>query len=674
MKTPTLPYPEVSKSSYRSDIDGLRGLQILALLGFHGFPTVITGGYVGVSIFFVISGYLISTIIFKSLDRGGFDFIDFYIRRIRRIFPALIVILIAALLIGWFSLLADEYAQLGLYVLGGAGFVDNFVAWQESGYFDNSAELRPLLHLWSLAIEEQFYLFWPFTLYFAWKWKWNLFWVILGVTLLSFALNIIGITRDPVATFYAPWSRMYEILSGGVLAYLHWYGKGSVKVWGLSNPHSALRHYLHNGFSWAGLILIGYGVFFLNKQTAFPGWFALFPVGGALLIIAGGSSAWVNQRLLAHPLMVWFGLISYPLYLWHWMLLSFSRVIMGGEPRIIVRLATLALAIGLSWLTYRFLENPIRFGAYRVQKSLALLATLILCGALGYFTLLSKGFPDRPVARLYQVIDPQEFEQVRVSDGSCQKILGIAPIFEAVCTTNSASPKVLLIGDSHAMALYSSLYGHSEQLPALLFGGHACKPFLDMSYEPMNLIDMGHNCTAIAAEQVSIAQTIPSIATVVIVSQAQTFDPQAISIFSLQGKRLTQGEAFKVGYGNLVRRLQAGGKRVIFFVDTPQLSNQPRDCLARFSFLQTKTCATAQADFLQSRKAYLEAIQQLAQENPGLIIFDPTSIFCRTGICGAHDSANIPLYRDAHHVSPQASAQIITLLKETLGLKADGQP
>lgn len=200
---------------YRGDIDGLRGLQILALIGFHGFSTIVPGGYVGVDIFFVISGFLISSIIFKSLQKGGFDFLDFYIRRTKRIFPSLITILVAAFSIGWFCLLPDEFKQLGKHIFGGALFIDNFFYWQESGYFDRSVELKPLLHLWSLGIEEQFYLFWPFLLYSAWKRKWNLLAVTLIVVSLSFGLNayLAFENKAQAFNFYLPFTRLWGILT-----------------------------------------------------------------------------------------------------------------------------------------------------------------------------------------------------------------------------------------------------------------------------------------------------------------------------------------------------------------------------------------------------------------------------------------------------------------------------
>jgi peptidoglycan/LPS O-acetylase OafA/YrhL len=175
---------------YRPDIDGLRALAVLSVVLFHAFPEVLKGGFIGVDVFFVISGFLISTIIFTSLERGSFSFREFYARRIRRIFPALVLVLASSYVFGWFTLLADEYRQLGKHIAGGAGFISNLMLWTEAGYFDTSAETKPLLHLWSLGIEEQFYFVWPLLLCFAWKRKFNLFTIAIGVAVLSFALNL----------------------------------------------------------------------------------------------------------------------------------------------------------------------------------------------------------------------------------------------------------------------------------------------------------------------------------------------------------------------------------------------------------------------------------------------------------------------------------------------------
>ena len=203
-------------STYRPDIDGLRALAVLAVIGFHAFPELIPGGFIGVDVFFVISGFLISTILFENLAAQSFSFLDFYSRRIRRIFPALILVLVSCYLVGWFVLLPDEYSQLGKHMAGGAGFIQNWLLWGESGYFDNVAETKPLLHLWSLGIEEQFYIIWPILLWLAYRLRLNLLTLTILTGLISFALNIHGISvkQDLVATFYSPQTRFWELAIG----------------------------------------------------------------------------------------------------------------------------------------------------------------------------------------------------------------------------------------------------------------------------------------------------------------------------------------------------------------------------------------------------------------------------------------------------------------------------
>ncbi|MEG0759408.1 MAG: acyltransferase, partial [Raoultibacter sp.] len=191
---------KLSHPKYRPDIDGLRAVAVLSVVVFHAFPDFIQGGFIGVDVFFVISGFLISTIIFENLEKDTFSFSEFYARRIKRIFPALLFVIVASYVFGWFTLFAEEYKQLGKHIAAGAGFISNFVLWNESGYFDISAEYKPLLHLWSLGIEEQFYIIWPFVLWLAWKKKFNLLTISITFLVLSFLLNIKGIERDSVAT------------------------------------------------------------------------------------------------------------------------------------------------------------------------------------------------------------------------------------------------------------------------------------------------------------------------------------------------------------------------------------------------------------------------------------------------------------------------------------------
>lgn len=224
-----------SSINWRPDIDGLRALAVFAVFVFHAFPKVpvFKGGFVGVDVFFVISGFLISSIIYTQLAKGTFSFWDFYSRRIRRIYPVLLTVLIGCLGFGWFYLLADEYMQLGKHIAGGAGFVSNFVLFFEKGYFDNASATKPLLHLWSLGIEEQFYIFWPLILWLTWKLKKNaMFWVALTIAVISMGMNLYWYQSKPEMDFFLPHTRVWELLCGAMLAWgnLHWKEKIVVKV------------------------------------------------------------------------------------------------------------------------------------------------------------------------------------------------------------------------------------------------------------------------------------------------------------------------------------------------------------------------------------------------------------------------------------------------------------
>ena len=206
---------------YRPDIDGLRAIAVLGVIGFHAFPAWFRGGFVGVDVFFVISGYLISTILFAGIEQGSFRFSQFYMRRIRRIFPALIVVLLACVVAGWLVLFSFEYQALGKHVAGSAAFVSNFVLWNEAGYFDKVAATKPLLHIWSLGIEEQFYIVWPLLLYLVWKRKAATLAFLLLLLIFSFTFNMLS--SDPTADFYSPLTRFWELMAGAVLAYLSLY-------------------------------------------------------------------------------------------------------------------------------------------------------------------------------------------------------------------------------------------------------------------------------------------------------------------------------------------------------------------------------------------------------------------------------------------------------------------
>ena len=421
---------------YRPDIDGLRAIAVGSVVLYHAFPTALLGGFIGVDIFFVISGFLITTIILQSLAAGDFSYRDFYARRIRRIFPALIVVLLATLAAGWYLLLSDEFAELGKQTVGGSAFVANLVFWSESGYFDTAAETKPLLHLWSLGIEEQFYIFWPLLLGLAWRKRWPILRVTLAVAAISFLVNVLTVQPHRAAAFYSPLSRAWELMAGGLLA--------AMRLQAVNAPAGAAssRAWTKHLQSVVGMGLIVLGLFMTRSTKAFPGWWALLPVLGAVSCIAAGPGGVLNRYLLSNRVMVWIGLISYPLYLWHWPLLAYARIVAGGEPSLQVRIAMVVASVVLAWATYRFLE---RFVKLRVSQGMLRGlagggAALALAGVLVF---LGTPLPRNDSPALQAVADATREDNYY--DGFEASALGGQFVYRA----GSGRHNVLLIGDSH---------------------------------------------------------------------------------------------------------------------------------------------------------------------------------------------------------------------------------
>ena len=350
---------------YRPDIDGLRAVAVAAVIAFHAFPSLAPGGFIGVDVFFIISGYLISGLIFGQLKRGRFSIREFYYRRIKRIFPALIAVLIACFIVGSQILLSEEFKKLGSHIVSAALFIANFKYWSEAGYFDAAAETKPLLHLWSLAVEEQFYLLWPALVWAAWRLRLNLFLVAVCIAVPSFILNVVDVQfQNLPAAFYSPGTRFWELMLGTMLA---WAGSPSTFSPTLRNCQSA-----------GGFALIFLAVALIARDAQFPGWWAVLPTAGTALIINAGPQVWLNRIILSHPAFVGFGLISYPLYLWHWPLLSFAAVAEGGPPAPAVRITAVMLSIILAFVTYKIIEKPIRYGDRNVVAVCAALCVLML--------------------------------------------------------------------------------------------------------------------------------------------------------------------------------------------------------------------------------------------------------------------------------------------------------
>ncbi len=342
--------------SYRADIDGLRALAVVSVIIFHAFPDYLPGGFVGVDIFFVISGFLITSIITNEIKNHTFSFKDFYARRARRIFPALIAVLATSLIFGWILLLADEFKALGKHTAMGASFLANIGYYLETGYFDASAKFKPLLHLWSLGVEEQFYVLWPLLLFFVRAPRATA--TVVGLASLAYCVYLTP--RNAYAAFFLPLPRFWELMVGAALAPL---------VFGNSLANLTAQRYLREAVSITGFIAIAISLRYSNETVAFPWPMAIIPVLGAALVIAAGPQAALNRFVLCNKVAVAVGLISYPLYLWHWPLLSFPAIIDGKQASQGVRFIAIAAALGFAVVTYYVIERPIRSGRSLYPKS-----------------------------------------------------------------------------------------------------------------------------------------------------------------------------------------------------------------------------------------------------------------------------------------------------------------
>ncbi len=667
---------ELTHPKYRSDIDGLRAVSVFAVVIYHAFPAVIAGGFIGVDLFFVISGYLISSIIFENLAKGTFSFSEFYMRRIKRIFPALLLVFVFCLVFGWYALLANEYKQLGKHVLSGASFVSNFVLWGEVSYFDNASETKPLLHLWSLAIEEQFYLIWPFMLWLLWRWKLNLLVITFVIAVLSFGLNISGIERSESEIFYSPYTRFWELLCGSLLA---WFVLNKATFFATLKKHSA-SSFVFNVLSFVGIGLIGSGFWVIDKTSVFPGYWALLPVIGAVLIIFAGPNAWFNRTVLSNRVLVWFGLISFPLYLWHWPLLSFARIVEGDVPSFTIRMVVVCLSIGLAWVTFRFIESPIRQG--RISQSLryALIGLMIFVGVAGYSVDHFNGFE----SRRFMLEMTERNEDLKFNFSNKEGWLCDELIYEgARCYYEGESPSVVIVGDSHVPTIYSGLRGlYSGQNKGIgvFGGGDGCPPLL-------NVVSKSHSgpeergCIQKTTASMLRLMEEDSVKEIIFSSRGPiyttskgfgNFDGDAFDSWVIRFDGEDQGfrsneEVFEMALLQTFDAFIKAGKKVTYLYDVPELGFDISSCLSNRPFTISgkvrSPCAVSRAEFDLRNKDFRAMIKRVLIHYPSIRTIDLAEALCDEDWCyGAKDG--VPFYIDDDHLNRRGSDYVVNRLKD----------
>lgn len=637
---------------YRPDIDGLKAIAVLSVIVFHYASAWVPGGFIGVDIFFVISGYLIARSTLVEIRSRDYSVLRYFARRAKRIFPSLILLLAFLWIAGWWVLLPEEYASLGKHMGAASVFISNWLLWREIGYFDVAAELKPLLNLWSLGVEEQFYLVFPLFVWLGLKLRRQVFMLLLLLAIGSLWLSEARVSTHAGWAYYHPVSRIWELLAGSLLAYaelhfLHRALAGSMStavVQAFSWQQGLTAHVL----SALGLLLIASALFLYDKALPFPGASAALPVLGALLIISAGPAACGNRWLLARPIMIYVGLISYPLYLWHWPLIASVRLVDGAEPGFAIKLVLMALTFGISMLSYHLVERPIRFGRFSRSKALAptLWVVLLCLGALGFATYKAGGFPQR-----FDTEVPAH---------------GVAP--DAAALPSLTGKKVVLIGDSHAGVLKADLADYYWQRGETLevFDQGGCAPFLNLDRH-----DPGHEpqgCQKVINRGIEAALDDPAVTTVIFVGRLDTLnhlfdtaDPATDTAYrQKQDDRARNYRLLASAVDQTLQRFVGKHKEVILIDTVPSLDFDPALCRwrpVRFGTTRKDPCVVPRTVVEAQQQEFRAVFATAAQRYPFVRVFDPLPALCDAEVCYGSKDGEM-LYGDDSHLTPAGVARV----------------
>ncbi len=576
--------PSPSKNEYRPDIDGLRALAVLPVILFHA-NLFSTGGFIGVDVFFVISGYLITQIIERELKEGSFSLLVFYQRRMRRIFPALFAMFAGSTAIAFFGLPPKELQDFGESLQASAAFYSNILFYQQSGYFAPQAELQPFLHTWTLAVEEQFYFCWPLLLMIL-----NLPTISklkvpasLAIFFGSLWLSTNWVAEAPNAAFYLLPSRAWELALGALLC-----------LPPVSGRLARLPRTVASVASLTGIFMLGVAVIAFNKLTPFPGLAALLPcLGAALIIAAGVGGPSTGGKLLSLRPFVWTGLISYSLYLWHWPILFFGGVIVNHKLDLPQRCFLVVLTFFVAWLSWRFVETPFRHSKVVrseswnwVKRGLWASASF---AAIGSVLFIGEGFPGRR-PDIASWIKEQTAETTKFQNWSCLARGETVPDAKG-CLLGAPSAtsqyEVVLWGDSHATQLAPGINNIGQHLGVTtrLISKAGCGPIPGVKYLPLEEMRVG--CPAFNDAALKAVLENNKVRVVVLAAHWAAHSDGGL-LLTFDGQRPTPDESrqrFVSSVGKLVTTLVDSGRQVILVGQTPIPSAELVACIYRARFI-----------------------------------------------------------------------------------------
>jgi peptidoglycan/LPS O-acetylase OafA/YrhL len=645
--------------TYRPDVDGLRAAAVLAVVFYHaGFKSV-GGGFTGVDVFFVISGFLITSLLTADLEAGTFSLLTFYDRRIRRIFPAFLLVASATVMLGYFLLMPGEYIALGRSALAAVGFAANFFFSSSTGYFDGPTQDMPLLHVWSLAVEEQFYLLWPLSLWLIWRLPPRQRLTLIAVlAVLSFAVCVHGVLYSPKITFYLLHTRAWELLLGAIAAILIRRG------W--DPPNRLVRE----AMAAAGAVCIGVGVFALKVGDPFPGWNALWPCAGTFLLILATPATLVGQVLSTTPAVL-IGKISYSLYLWHWPMIVFYRLYVNKPWLSTFEAAGLIVAaIVLAWATWKWVENPPRrSGGWRqsfVSGGLAMagLATLFVA------VVTSGGFPERITREAQRIASTDEMW--RWSCPHSKRIDGVAN--EEFCVIgvpwDDGVVKGIVWGDSHAQHFAPLLDSAArDKKMSLLMLPQSCAPFIDDV--TLHMVVNG-SVVHICGERYRLAMSLIDKlrdASVTILAARWSIIPPVLLDGQPDGHSKRSGlDLMERGMGRLVETLRQRGHTILLLAEVPPTRRDLRACILR-SGLWRQSCDNFLLDAAVVRTTIGSVTTTLhrIEARPGVLMVEPASAMCDEHVCSLFLNGEF-LYSDDSHLRRNLLPATVNALTQKLGL------
>lgn len=629
---------------YRKEIDGLRALAVVPVILFHaGFETF-SGGFVGVDVFFVISGYLITTIILAELEQKKFSIVNFYERRARRILPALFLVMLICIPFAWLWFPPSDMKDFSQSLIAVSAFASNILFWRESGYFDTAAELKPMLHTWSLAVEEQYYVIFP--LFLMLFWRLGKRWTIITLTLAFFAS--LGLAewethKNPSAAFFLLPARGWELLIGAFTAF--YLSQANRKNFGKIPSEAG---------GWLGIALVLYAIFTFSKTTPFPGIHALVPTMGAALIILFATQNTTAGKFIGNKAFVGIGLISYSAYLWHQPLFVFARHRMLLEPSQAAYGILSILALILAYLSWKFIEAPFK---NKLLINRGFIFSLFIVGSslfisFGLYGQLTEGkLAGRTAALHTDIIE----NRLRTNHGlgiECEGNFNSSPN----CTT-SPQPEVLLWGDSYAMHLAPGFISSNPSIRMIQKTASQCGPFLGISrLIPSNGKLWSEKCLSINKKVFEYLKSTPSIKYVAMSSPFSGYVNEDATVLTEDG-RVLQGKNVALYYmRDTITKLRQIGKTPVIFSPPPQNSKNIGRCLLKASLFHEnkKLCDFPLSDATEHQANVWRFLKEISKD---VKVVNFSDYLCDKIICRA-SLGEVFIYRDDGHLSYEGSSYL----------------